>query len=112
MVDLTGMTLAVEKSKNGLAEEHTSASPMQPSPGSLHQDNLVGIQQDQNNGSAESGKPISFYFAFLSLSMGVLLVSLDVTALPVAVAVRPRKWVGVTNCRCLLTSGSLLENYQ
>ena len=43
--------------------------------------------QDDTTSSAKSGKPISFYFAFLSLSMGVLLVSLDVTALPVAVPV-------------------------
>ena len=88
MDDLAERIFAVEKSSNGLAEAPASASPMQPSRDSIHvMGDQVEIHQDGTSESANSGKPISFYFAFLSLSMGVLLVSLDVTALPVAVPV-------------------------
>ena len=87
MDELTERIVAVEKSRNGLAEAPASASPMQPSRDSFHMGDQVEIHQDGTSESAKPGKPISFYFAFLSLSMGVLLVSLDVTALPVAVPV-------------------------
>ena len=42
---------------------------------------------EENTSMKPSRKPLSFYLAFLSLNMSVLIVSLDVTVLPVAVPV-------------------------
>jgi hypothetical protein len=49
----------------------------------------VGLEQEQvpvNNGG-KAKKPLSFYMTFLALNICVLLVSLDATALAVAVPV-------------------------
>lgn len=50
---------------------------------------LVGLEQAQvslNNGG-KAKKPLSFYMTFLALNICVLIVSLDATALSVAVTV-------------------------
>ncbi len=51
---------------------------------------FVGLEQEQvplNNNGGKAKKPISFYMTFLALNICVLLVSLDATALSVAVPV-------------------------
>lgn len=86
MDDPTGMTIAVEEFRSGLAGEPASGSPVQPSRDSVHMSDQAE-HRDDTSASVKSGKPISFYFASLSLRMGVLLMSLDVTALPVAIPI-------------------------
>lgn len=55
----------------------------------MSQDELLGPEQgtmgDKGNGKAK--KPLSFYLTFLALNICVLLVSLDTTALSVAIPV-------------------------
>ena len=58
-----------------------------------------------------SRKPLSFWLSFVALNITVFIVSLDSTALAVAVPVCPRLRNSHRHIRLKLTTESYLENY-
>ena len=82
------MTFSTEPKAGGnYTEEDRSAASLRSRKNDEHHGQSQMPGAGEGASTKTSGKSLSFYLAFLALNMSVFIVSLDVTAIPVALPV-------------------------